>query len=126
MTDAVASYIYVLRPDGTALYANQTVLDTPVSLGGRAERRPAHTGLSPRGFAKGPWPRRRSPASEIREFDARLRLINLAERRERLCELSVFPVPVHPLMSDDPWDIMRCREPLTFAGSERADKSPTK
>src|SRR5712671_2320778 len=27
MTDAVASYIYVLRPDGTALYANQTVLD---------------------------------------------------------------------------------------------------
>ena len=27
MTDAIASYIYVLRPDGTALYANQTVLD---------------------------------------------------------------------------------------------------
>jgi len=27
MADAVASYIYVLRPDGTALYANQTVLD---------------------------------------------------------------------------------------------------
>jgi PAS domain S-box-containing protein len=27
MTDAVASYIYVLRPDGTALYANQIVLD---------------------------------------------------------------------------------------------------
>ena len=27
MTDAVAAYIYVLRPDGTALYANQTVLD---------------------------------------------------------------------------------------------------
>src|SRR5258708_4181023 len=27
MTDAVASYIYVLGPDGTALYANQTVLD---------------------------------------------------------------------------------------------------
>ena len=27
MTDAVASYIYVLRPDGQALYANQTVLD---------------------------------------------------------------------------------------------------
>ena len=27
MTDAVASYIYVLRPDGTALYANQAVLD---------------------------------------------------------------------------------------------------
>src|SRR5436309_405759 len=27
MTDAVASYIYVLRMDGTALYANQTVLD---------------------------------------------------------------------------------------------------
>src|ERR1700724_1625753 len=27
MTDAVASYIYVLRPDGTALYANRTVLD---------------------------------------------------------------------------------------------------
>src|SRR6267142_533106 len=27
MTDAVASYIYVLRPDGTVLYANQTVLD---------------------------------------------------------------------------------------------------
>ncbi len=27
MTDAVASYIYVLRPDGTALSANQTVLD---------------------------------------------------------------------------------------------------
>src|ERR1700756_1012518 len=27
MTDAVASYIYVLRPDGTPLYANQTVLD---------------------------------------------------------------------------------------------------
>jgi len=27
MTDAVASYIYVLRPDGAALYANQTVLD---------------------------------------------------------------------------------------------------
>src|SRR3989475_10038159 len=27
MTDAVASYIYVFRPDGTALYANQTVLD---------------------------------------------------------------------------------------------------
>jgi PAS domain S-box-containing protein len=27
MTDAVASYIYVLRPDGTAIYANQTVLD---------------------------------------------------------------------------------------------------
>jgi DNA-binding NtrC family response regulator len=23
MTDAIASYIYVLRPDGTALYANQ-------------------------------------------------------------------------------------------------------
>src|ERR1700730_16822786 len=27
MTDAIASYIYVLRPDGTALYANQTLLD---------------------------------------------------------------------------------------------------
>jgi PAS domain S-box-containing protein len=27
MIDAVASYIYVLRPDGTALYANQTVLN---------------------------------------------------------------------------------------------------
>jgi PAS domain S-box-containing protein len=27
MTDAIASYIYVLRPDGTAIYANQTVLD---------------------------------------------------------------------------------------------------
>jgi PAS domain S-box-containing protein len=27
MTDAIASYVYVLRPDGTALYANQTVLD---------------------------------------------------------------------------------------------------
>jgi PAS domain S-box-containing protein len=27
MTDAVATYIYVLRSDGTALYANQTVLD---------------------------------------------------------------------------------------------------
>jgi formate hydrogenlyase transcriptional activator len=27
MIDAVATYIYVLRPDGTALYANQTVLD---------------------------------------------------------------------------------------------------
>jgi formate hydrogenlyase transcriptional activator len=27
MIDAVASYIYVLRPDGTALYANKTVLD---------------------------------------------------------------------------------------------------
>src|SRR5437868_192606 len=27
MTDAVASYIYVLRADGTPLYANQTVLD---------------------------------------------------------------------------------------------------
>jgi PAS domain S-box-containing protein len=27
MTDAIASYIYVLHPDGTALYANQTVLD---------------------------------------------------------------------------------------------------
>src|ERR1700726_1866448 len=27
MTDAVAAFIYVLRPDGTALYANQTLLD---------------------------------------------------------------------------------------------------
>jgi PAS domain S-box-containing protein len=27
MTDAVASYIYVLRPDGKAIYANQTMLD---------------------------------------------------------------------------------------------------
>jgi len=27
MTDAIASYIYVLRPDGTVLHANQTVLD---------------------------------------------------------------------------------------------------
>jgi PAS domain S-box-containing protein len=27
MTDAIATYIYVLRPDGTALSANQTVLD---------------------------------------------------------------------------------------------------
>jgi PAS domain S-box-containing protein len=27
MTDAIASFIYVLRPDGTALYANQAVLD---------------------------------------------------------------------------------------------------
>src|ERR1700687_2876827 len=27
MTDAIASYVYVLRPDGTDLYANQTVLD---------------------------------------------------------------------------------------------------
>jgi len=27
MTDAIATFIYVLRPDGTALYANQTVLD---------------------------------------------------------------------------------------------------
>jgi PAS domain S-box-containing protein len=27
MTDAIASFIYVFRPDGTALYANQTVLD---------------------------------------------------------------------------------------------------
>jgi len=27
MTDAIATYIYVFRPDGTALYANQTVLD---------------------------------------------------------------------------------------------------
>ncbi len=27
MTDAIASYVYVLRSDGTALYANQTVLD---------------------------------------------------------------------------------------------------
>src|SRR3981081_2454366 len=27
MTDAIATYICVLRPDGTALYANQTVLD---------------------------------------------------------------------------------------------------
>src|SRR5882762_2520574 len=27
MTDAIASYIYVFRPDGTVLYANQAVLD---------------------------------------------------------------------------------------------------
>jgi len=27
MTDAIATFIHVLRPDGTALYANQTVLD---------------------------------------------------------------------------------------------------
>jgi PAS domain S-box-containing protein len=27
MTDAIASFIYVFRPDGAALYANQTVLD---------------------------------------------------------------------------------------------------
>ena len=27
MTDAIASYIYVLHPDGTPIYANQTVLD---------------------------------------------------------------------------------------------------
>jgi PAS domain S-box-containing protein len=27
MTDAIASFIYVFRPDGTALYANQVVLD---------------------------------------------------------------------------------------------------
>jgi PAS domain S-box-containing protein len=27
MTDAIASYIYVFRPDGTALYANQAMLD---------------------------------------------------------------------------------------------------
>jgi len=27
MTDAIASFIYVFRPDGTALYANQAVLD---------------------------------------------------------------------------------------------------
>jgi len=27
MTDAIASFIYVFRPDGTAIYANQTVLD---------------------------------------------------------------------------------------------------
>jgi len=27
MTDAIVSFIYVFRPDGTALYANQTVLD---------------------------------------------------------------------------------------------------
>jgi len=27
MTDAIASYIYVLGPDGTALYSNQTLLD---------------------------------------------------------------------------------------------------
>jgi PAS domain S-box-containing protein len=27
ITDSIVSYIYVLRPDGTALYANQTVLD---------------------------------------------------------------------------------------------------
>src|ERR1700688_4036230 len=27
MTDAIASFIYVFRPDGTALYANQTLLD---------------------------------------------------------------------------------------------------
>ena len=27
MTDAIASYIYVLRPDGAAFYANQTLLD---------------------------------------------------------------------------------------------------
>jgi len=27
MTDAIATYIYVFRPDGTALYANQAVLD---------------------------------------------------------------------------------------------------
>jgi len=27
MTDAIAAFIYVLRPDGTALYANQAVLD---------------------------------------------------------------------------------------------------
>src|ERR1700704_4217335 len=34
MTDAIASYIYVLRPDGTAFYANQTVLDyTGLTLG---------------------------------------------------------------------------------------------
>src|SRR6202171_6573889 len=29
MTDAIASYIYVLRPDGSALCENQTVLDYP-------------------------------------------------------------------------------------------------
>jgi PAS domain S-box-containing protein len=27
MTDAIATFVYVLRPDGTAFYANQTVLD---------------------------------------------------------------------------------------------------
>jgi PAS domain S-box-containing protein len=33
MTDAIATYIYVLRPDGTTLYANQIVLDyTGVTL----------------------------------------------------------------------------------------------
>jgi PAS domain-containing protein len=32
ITDAIASYIFVLRPDGTALYANQTVLRA-VSIG---------------------------------------------------------------------------------------------
>jgi formate hydrogenlyase transcriptional activator len=56
MTDAIATFIHVLRPDGTALYANQTVLD--------------HTGLT---------------LEDVQREDYRVRVFH-PEDVERLCE----------------------------------------
>ena len=53
MTDAIASYIYVLRPDGTALVCKSDSARLHRShFGGRAERRPSRTDLPPGGCGK--------------------------------------------------------------------------
>jgi len=52
MTDAIGQLYYVLRPDGTALYANQTVLDYTVSLWRTCREKTTRTGLPRRGFGK--------------------------------------------------------------------------
>ena len=53
MTDAVASYIYVLRPDGSGpLRKSDSARLHRSHFGGRAERRPARTDLPPRGCGK--------------------------------------------------------------------------
>jgi len=82
MTDA-SPVIFTCWPGWTALYANQTVLDTPVSLGGRAARDSAHGSSTLRiGTAARGAPGRRSRA---------VSLLNLSnERLEKTVTIAGF------------------------------------
>src|SRR5258705_9962248 len=78
MTDAIPSFIYVLRPDGTALYANQTVLD--------------HTGLTLQDVQKEDLPARIFHPEDVERL--------LEKRHEALARGKPFEVEKRELGKD--------------------------